>query len=1095
MEQMTMNFNQTNVDMHRISLTKVKLVQWGKFQNDTIPIKDSALITGENTVGKSILLDAILYAYCGHQKFNAAADDKDRSVLTFVRGDTKNIGEDRYLRHGNVISYIILEYYHPLEQKSYVIGVCCESATETDVTSSWFIYDDCTIADLEVCREDILENGKKTLIVYPKLEVKVKDRIARPSDYINSKKAIHQVMRVLNIKGDIRTFRRKLEKLTAIDIEANLSRFIETNMLEAKEITSIADIRKQKEEIEELKKQFHKMNEQKGCLGKVIKAADRYEIGERELLIRQLEYQYQLYQANIAERKELEIQLRSVKSQKKVLESKIANIVTKQTEAEERLREVLNNKEYEKIQNLTKSLEKQIADLNAKITNLKQSVAKLMRLRIQFEEAFDLDEFSTYNIKEKSILESFDSTDFNLADKTQAFINVATFINSQKRKLEEERVHLQDSKRANQENMEIIVKKIKLLESNQMSYPKEIEFARKTIQKEFEIQGIHTDVRLFAELVKEVKDESWRAAIETFLGWKRYYIVVNEKYCMKAAHVLKEKKLYGAHVIITSKLPSSEITKGSAAEILDIPNINARKYANFLLNGIHLCDDEAELENYPKGSLTKDGMLAKSYAINQMNLSKTDMCFGAEAIKLQLENANSQLRTLDKESTVLEKRICQCNNKLNLLNKINLDEESYQFSAPHDLVEHKKRLEQSTKELNELKNSSGFTAFFKEKENAESALEKIKKERDDANEKNGDYLRSIKYYEEKIKKNENDAPVLEKNWNQSILEHLELKNAVITDYKKKSKNGTKLMVISEATLNNHKKSVDEIKKVLETEQYAFCRLKGWDMIETGPAFINKYRMEYKSLQNIKIEELLNKLDVRGEDLKTSFMNEFIGKLNEQMEEAKREIHILNKELRNKHFGNDTYEFIMKDAEDRKAFFRISDRLNRAYMDSPDAYYSSSNTELEEDINDYINMVLEQEDTSLFTDYRKYFRYDIKIISRKGNEIVSSFLSQKQDSASNGEKHTPYFVLLAVNMLQCYPEKECCARNIFIDEAFSVLDPRRIEELIKFFEENHFQVIYAAPQGKLSDIGKYINTVIGLVPNGKYTKSIEGIEVK
>ena len=43
-----------------------------------------------------------------------------------------------------------------------------------------------------------------------------------------------------------------------------------------------------------------------------------------------------------------------------------------------------------------------------------------------------------------------------------------------------------------------------------------------------------------------------------------------------------------------------------AMEILVIQNVFARRYANYLLNGIHLCENLEELHEYPKGGLGKD---------------------------------------------------------------------------------------------------------------------------------------------------------------------------------------------------------------------------------------------------------------------------------------------------------------------------------------------------------------------------------------------------------------------------------------------------------------------------------------------------------
>ena len=173
-----------------------------------------------------------------------------------------------------------------------------------------------------------------------------------------------------------------------------------------------------------------------------------------------------------------------------------------------------------------------------------------------------------------------------------------------------EKVHFEDEKERLRQEIARLEQQLKVLESNQMIFPEEVERAKQIIKEELVKNGISVEVRMFAELIQSVKDVSWRRAIETFLGRKRFFIIVEGKYCYEAMKVLKDKKLYAANIVITDKLPDSEVVKGSAAEQLLIPNAEARKYANYLLNGIHLCESLEELHEYPKGGLTKDGMLA-----------------------------------------------------------------------------------------------------------------------------------------------------------------------------------------------------------------------------------------------------------------------------------------------------------------------------------------------------------------------------------------------------------------------------------------------------------------------------------------------------
>ena len=93
---------------------------------------------------------------------------------------------------------------------------------------------------------------------------------------------------------------------------------------------------------------------------------------------------------------------------------------------------------------------------------------------------------------------------------------------------------------------------------------------------------------------------------------------------------------------------------------------------------------------------------------------------------------------------------------------------------------------------------------------------------------------------------------------------------------------------------------------------------------------------------------------------------------------------------------------------------------------------------------------------------------------------------------NGEKQTPYFIILAASLMQCYPRSTNCARLAFVDEAFAALSIERIEQMVNYFEMNGFQVLYAAPPEKINSIGSHIDSTVSLVNKGRYTKAVEGL---
>ncbi|NLA47155.1 MAG: AAA family ATPase, partial [Firmicutes bacterium] len=112
-------------------LTKIKLINWHFFTNETIPIDGNTLITGDNGAGKSTLIDAlqlVIVADLRKIRFNSSAfeDRTTRDLRSYLRGKTGAEGEAAYLRNENFTSYLALEITRTTTGKPYLIGVVCD---------------------------------------------------------------------------------------------------------------------------------------------------------------------------------------------------------------------------------------------------------------------------------------------------------------------------------------------------------------------------------------------------------------------------------------------------------------------------------------------------------------------------------------------------------------------------------------------------------------------------------------------------------------------------------------------------------------------------------------------------------------------------------------------------------------------------------------------------------------------------------------------------------------------------------------------------------------------------------------------------------
>ena len=1078
------------MSMNRKTATKLLLVQWARFQNECIRLEGSTLLTGVNGSGKSTVLDAMTYLLTGNTQFNKAAKDRDRTVIGYVRGDTKSNGTERYLRTGEVISYIAMEFWSPLDQSFLVVGVCMESDNEIACRSSWFVCRDARIDEINFTSTE----GKRIRFT-PKNELAVRGEKLRSAEFLGKERGVEQVLRALGLRCNASKYRSRLLKMMAFNPENNLDQFIQDCVLEPGRVDSLKELREQRHQFDHIKEMYENLRSSKAQLETIEQRTGEYERKLRSLRIRELMLLYQDLREKEEEKKQEHSRLEALKTKKERLEIRQKELDKRYKEAGERCRIAENNDIFRGVRESIQALERQIEKLNEEKEKQENGLALLMKLQAQISAILKwADPFIEVEEEDRNCLAHLSEGGRQIEEKLRSYLRFKEQMQGQKQIFWEEEIHCGDRIRELDQELDELETEIKQLKSNQMVFPKNAEAAKRIIYEELKQQGIQTDVRLFAELVQEVKDAEWRAAIETFLGRKRFYIIVDGQYCHKAMEVLERRKLHGVHVVITDKLPETDISAGSAAEMLVIPNVYARRYANYLLNGIHLCGSLEELHEYPRGGLMKNGMLAKSYAVSNMDVDGTEFCLGGDAIRLQLNRKEEAKKQKQEERKSNQKQKEQSRRYRSEIEGVDWEAGHYDFDAAKSLEATLERKERIQQDIDKIQSNPDFLAVLQEQQDAEREYGAlggaIKVIAGDI----GSCKKELEQSEAALKKAAGEIYQLNQDYERQCMQHLELKRPMLEEYEKllKGKTGT-WRAITKKTVMNLSTEVDACVKQMESAQIEYCKLAEIDINRRGTGYIPFYRDEYRNIANIKIEEAHNKLEEQGKRLESAFMNDFVAEINETIQAAKDEIEGINRELKKIPFGNDTYRFVMTEKADRSVFFRICKKLEQ-YMNSPEVYMNSArdDEEMEHDIQEFMSVILEEEDETEYTDYRKYFTYDMKILSRQGSQEIEADLSKKQGSASNGEKQTPYFIILAASLLQYYPKQVCCARLAFIDEAFSALSRERIEQMVKYFEENQFQVFYAAPPEKISSIGAFIESTVSLVTSGRYTHAVEGL---
>ena len=359
-----------------------------------------------------------------------------------------------------------------------------------------------------------------------------------------------------------------------------------------------------------------------------------------------LKYQEVLYSKD--EKENIERRIKALEQRNAYIEEELVDTETKKQAAQDRYDHARNNRDFENVSLSIDAFNRQLDTLELQIKEEQKRVEDLIHLKEKIRDLKDhVGDDWTVSDEELHIFETLGDISYPAEAHQNAVQELEDILLKLKERYSGQAHAWSYEKTQIHKKLDEVLNALQELENRRVPYPAEAERVRHILQQELEKTHKNVQVRFFAELVQDIKDSAWRKAIETFLGRKRFYIIVDQECVRDALEILSTKKLHATNVVIADKIPETDIKKGSAAEMLTIPNASARKYANYLLNGIHLCDSIEELHEHPKGGLMKNGMLAKSYSAAMMDMSGTRCYMGSDAIELQMKGFQKEKAQLE----------------------------------------------------------------------------------------------------------------------------------------------------------------------------------------------------------------------------------------------------------------------------------------------------------------------------------------------------------------------------------------------------------------------------------------------------------------
>ena len=1056
-------------------LTRVQLINWHYFENERIALNGSTLISGENTAGKSTILDAVqLVLTTNTRRFNVAANEKGkRDLRGYVRCKIGNVGET-YLRKNVVPANVALEFYEEKGERYFVLGVHMLSPDEESQVSTRWYMEECRLEDLS-----FMAGARAAL---PE-EFRVKNR---KLSYIEQKNAARdRFKRRLGNLDD--KFFDIIPKSLAFKPMDNVKEFINKFVLSEKRV-DVVSLRENIETLSELEIILERSRRQQEALERILQKHDEIEEKDRSIRINDILLKIAHRDAVRLDMERLEkdirVKLQAMDSNREILQEKGRQIRT----LEEQILAINVDKQANQSSHLLEKAKSQIRELNEGILKEKEN-EKNLKDQVQFLMNY-LNDLARLDYKPVARGEA---RQLSLAGTREVKAAVAekleSFLEKEQGEIQEKWAVLKAGMKKVSEEIESCQKRLNDLERQILPYPEYAAKLKGFVEKEFARRGIRSSVYFLSELL-EITDNKWNHAIEGYLNTQKFYLIVEPEYYHVALEVYDKnrKHIHTAGIVNTGKLPMErEVASDSLASVVKSENRYAKSYADYILGRVKRCTDIRELEKHSI-AVTPECMLYQGYVVRHLNPRDYENPFiGQYAYRVQIGNVKAEMTEKMQSRSALRQEMQLYEAVSESVKRVNLGLIKLYLYAPEKIHEFGEQLVRAKAELKDAESDPTLIEL-------NLKLEAKEKERDAKAEEKQSLDSEMVRLELQIESHQKESEAKKSEYESLRLELEQQADRDGAAYKeaedkynqnRKSKSARTIAENFAPQRTQLLRERDELlndKDGLLALQMRFNQNFTLDFM-TGLTGISDYREALQKLKSVEIVRYEEKLKLAREDCEQIFRSDFLSKMKENIESARNEFRSLNKALDSIYYGDDSYRFKISFDKNKEGLYRMITSENN--QEGMNLWTSAFEAEYKEEMSDLFDKLMTKDDNGQkiveeYTDYRSYLDYDIEIHKRDGSmQRFSDIYGEK----SGSETQVPYYVAIAASFYQLYRYGNSI-RIMLLDEAFDKMDDERIQSMMDFFNGLGLQVILATPPAKIEIIGEKVGTVLTAIRVGQ-----------
>ena len=1060
-----------------IKMTRLRLINWHNFQDDTIDFKNITYLLGVNAVGKTTIMDAIRYCLTTNKDFNAAGNKKSgRTLLGSVH--QKQRAEDSYLRPGHTVSYIGVEFFDEGNRKKFVIIARVESETPKQdlkgVTQDWYI----TKPGYQL--EDIpffttVKEGKRpTSRDSFKLDNKGMDRASNQTD------ARKRICRILGIGDSESPVGKKFNEVfhmgTSLEDIKDIREFIYTYILPEPEV-NIEFLQKDMRELEHLQEILQEAQDRETLLEqineRIIEARERYaKVKVNELLVA-----YAEYQGNLEEQQENRQRIEQYQASIEVHKRKLEELSKKEKEAGELLykarreaEEDKDNKELTFLKNEIDERKKAYEEYCKQAAYYEKLLSELKDLKKKLSKSGIICEW------DESIFEDFEAAE---EEHLSEIRTARSALKSMREEIKDKEAGFRTQIKDQETTIAELERLIKQLSDGKMPYPKEAVLVRDQINEALLTENKAEDARLLCEWLY-MNDDSWQDAVESYLNTQRFNIIVApENYLLaKKVFVSLGDRVKGIGLVDTRKLNDvSQKEEGYRylCDTVESENVHAKRYVDFIMRGVVCCENADELEEHKK-SLTRDRLRFQNYTLQRM--AKQDHYIGVDAIQKRLERTKKELVSRRQELvTVREQKLAfdDVSSAYDKFNSGSMFERMEEYSeAKAKAISIQVDIEKTEERIEELTKNPILLALYDHVSECEEKQREINDQITSEKATKQNLENGIK---DLVQRNEMLGGTYESvksEYERQLEGAEECSGEVIRKYadERRAKKAADISRIFKQTANQQKISLNNyMNQNLIPLQNKYTNTYTCDFPE-GIDGAARYQQAYLELKNIGLERHKAELDRAQVRCKDRFRKDVLFRMKDDILRAKQQLKQISRVMENLRYGEESYTFKLERSKDKELglfYDIIMDKDNQQIDQDNEIMMYLAEVErsdlFESQIEDFMSRIMidveehAKENLSgnktgarsmgIYVDYRTYLDYDIIVKNCvTGMEVP---LSKVSGEGSGGENQAPFYVAICASLLQIYEQNpEGCIKLVLLDEAFNNMTSDRIEPMMNMF---------------------------------------------